>query len=144
MKLVKVLSVFAFSGLILTACSTSTGATTGYNVSSNKKLTLSDTQWNLLEDDELVKGFNGDNVHISITEDGKLSGFAGCNQIFSEGVIDGSKITFDVIGGTKMLCPSIKIEESLTSMLRSVDRYEVKGNELYFYKGNLLLLKFKN
>lgn len=144
MKLVKVLSVFAFSGLILTACSTSTGATTGYNVSSNKKLTLSDTQWNLLEDDELVKGFNGDNVHISITEDGKLSGFAGCNQIFSEGVIDGSKITFDVIGGTKMLCPSMKIEESLTSMLRSVDRYEVKGNELYFYKGNLLLLKFKN
>ncbi|RLZ07342.1 META domain-containing protein [Faecalibacter macacae] len=144
MKLVKVLSVFALSGLLLTACSTSTGASTGYNVLSKSKSSLTDTQWNLVEEDEIVKGFNGDNVHITITEDGKLNGYAGCNQIFSEGVLNGSSIKFDLIGGTKILCPSNKTEESFTSILKSVDRYEIKGNELYFYKGNMLLLKFKN
>ena len=144
MKLVKVLSVFALSGLLLTACSTSTGASTGYNVLSKSKSSLTNTQWNLVEEDEIVKGFNGDNVHITITEDGKLNGYAGCNQIFSEGVLNGSSIKFDLIGGTKILCPSNKTEESFTSILKSVDRYEIKGNELYFYKGNMLLLKFKN
>lgn len=144
MKLVKVLSVFALSGLLLTACSTSTGASTGYNILSKSKSSLTDTQWNLVEEDEIVKGFNGDNVHITITEDGKLNGYAGCNQIFSEGVLNGSSIKFDLIGGTKILCPSNKTEESFTSILKSVDRYEIKGNELYFYKGNMLLLKFKN
>lgn len=144
MKLVKVLSVFALSGLLLTACSTSTGASTGYNVLSKSKSSLTNTQWNLVEEDEIVKGFNGDNVQITITEDGKLNGYAGCNQIFSEGVLNGSSIKFDLIGGTKMLCPSNKTEESFTSILKSVDRYEIKGNELYFYKGNMLLLKFKN
>ena len=143
MKLEKVLSVFALSSLLLSACSTSTGASTGYNVTTKSNSSLNNTQWNLIEDDEMVKGFNGDNVQITITEDGNLNGFAGCNHIFSEGTINGSEIKFDLIGGTKMLCPTMKTEEYFTDMLRSVNRYEIKGNELYFYKGNLLLLKFK-
>ena len=143
MKLVKVLSVFALSGLLLSGCSTSTGASAGYNVTTKTSSSLNDTQWNLIEEDEMIKGFNGDNVHITISEDGKLTGFAGCNQIFSEGVINGSEIKFDLIGGTKINCPMMKSEEYLTKTLSSVNRYEIKGNELYFYKGNLLLLRFK-
>ncbi|QTV04697.1 META domain-containing protein [Faecalibacter bovis] len=144
MKFVKVLSVLALSGILLTGCTTSKSASTGYNVTTKNKSSLTETKWNLVEDDEIVKGFNGENVHITITEDGNLNGYAGCNQIFSEGLLEGSSIKFNLIGGTKMLCPSMKIEESFTSILKSVDRYEIKGNELYFYKGNMLLLKFIN
>lgn len=41
---------------------------------------------------------------ITIATDGKLSGRAGCNRLFSTSKIGGSSISFLPIGGTRMAC----------------------------------------
>ena len=143
MKLVKVLSVFALSGLLFTACSTSGTAT---SILNTKKSSLYDSEWKLVDDENnIVKGFNGENVFLRIDQnDFKVSGYAGCNQYHSEATADGNNISFAAIGRTKMLCPDAKSEAAFLGVLDDVNRYEIKGNELYFYKGNMLLLKFFN
>jgi len=141
MKLVKILSVFALSNLLLTACFTSSPSTTILN---NKKSSLYNAQWKLVDDENtVVKGLNGDAVYIQIdSAEFKVNGYAGCNLFHTDAALDGSTITFGPIGSTKMRCPDSRIEDSFLNVLDDVNRYEIKGNELYFYKGNMLLLKF--
>jgi len=143
MKLVKVLSVFALSTLLFNACSTNIPK--GSNVNIKKDVSINNTSWKLVEEDEIVKGFNGEDVHLTITENGtKVNGFAGCNRFSTETVLSAENISFSPIASTKMLCPTIKTEDSFLALLEDTNRYEIKGNELYFYKGNMLLLKFKS
>ncbi|HEY4539042.1 MAG TPA: META domain-containing protein [Faecalibacter sp.] len=143
MKLVKVVSVFTLSCLLFTACSTSGSAT---SILNHKKSSLYGSEWKLVDDENsIVKGFNGENVSLKIDpNDFKVSGFAGCNQYHSEAAADGNSISFAPVGSTKMLCPEAKSEAAFLGVLDDVNRYEIKGNELYFYKGNMLLLKFVN
>ena len=141
MKLVKVLSVFALSSLLFTACSTSAPSTTILN---NKKSSLYNSEWKLVDDENtVVKGINGEAVFIKIeNNEFKVNGYAGCNLFHSDATLDGTNIKFGPIGSTKMRCPDSRIEDSFLNVLDDVNRYEIKGNELYFYKGNMLLLKF--
>ncbi|MBF0598153.1 META domain-containing protein [Faecalibacter rhinopitheci] len=142
MKLVKVLSVFALSSLIFNSCST---AGTSASILNTKKSTLYNTTWKLLEDDEIVKGFNNNDVFLTIDADEfKVSGYAGCNNFTTTAELNNNNITFGNIASTQMLCPNSKTEDSFLHVLDDVNRYEIKGNELYFYKGNMLLLKFKH
>lgn len=142
MKLVQVLSVFALSSLLLSACSISGPSTTILN---NKKSSLYDTNWKLLEEDEVVKGFNANDVSLQIdANEFKVSGYAGCNNYQTTATLDNGSIKFGPIASTNMLCPDAKIERSFLNVLDDVNRYEIKGNELYLYKGNMLLLKFRN
>lgn len=141
MKLVKVLSVFALSSLMFSACSTSGPATTILN---NKKSSLYNSQWKLVDDENtVVKGINGDDVFITIeNNEFKVNGYAGCNLFHTDASLDGNNVKFGPIASTKMRCPDSRIEDSFLGVLDDVNRYEIKGNELYFYKGNMLLLKF--
>jgi heat shock protein HslJ len=142
MKLLNVLTVFAFSGLLLTACTTSSSSV---GIVNKNKSSLYNTNWKLVEDDELVKGYNAEDVYFSIDRNEfKVTGFGGCNQFNSNVALDGNNIKFSPIASTKMLCPTSTVEDSFLNMLKDVTRYEIKENVLYFYKGNLLLLKFKN
>ena len=144
MKLVKVYSIVVLSTLLFSAC-TSSKVSTATNVTPKTKSNLYTTEWKLVEDDNYVKGFRGDNVNLTIEDNSfKVTGYAGCNSYFTDATINGSAIKFNPIGRTKMSCPSLKVENSFINMLEAVNRFEVKGNELYFYKDNMLLLKFKN
>lgn len=140
MKLIKVLSIFALSSLIFSSCSSSSGAT---NVTI-KKASIFQSDWKLIgEDNTLIKGFNGENVTLVMNEtDFNVNGYAGCNRFSSTLITDDNNIHFGPIMSSKMACPSSKVEANYLKLLKDVNRYEVKGNEMYLYKNNMLLLKF--
>lgn len=142
MKLVKGLAIFVFSSLVLNSCFSSSASTTVVN--KNKSM-LYNTTWKLVEDNEVVKGFNQADVSLTIDpNEFKVSGYAGCNNFNTTAELDNGSIKFGPIISTKILCPNSKTEQNYLSVLDDVNRYEIKGNELYFYKNNILLLKFKN
>lgn len=142
MKLVKVLSIIALSGMLFNSCSTSTQIT-NLNV---KKTSLYSTNWNLIgEDNTLIKGFNGENVSITFDEQHhSVNGYAGCNRFSSSLIIDEANLKFGPIASSEMACPNSKAETNFLKLLKEVNRFEIKGKELYLYKNNILLLKLIN
>ena len=139
MKLVKILSIIALSGMLFNSCSPSTQIT-NLNV---KKTPFYTTSWKLIgEDNTLIKGFNSENVSIKFNEQSNsVNGYAGCNQFTSTLIIDEAIVKLGPIVSTKMACPMSKVEDNFLKLLKEANRFDIKGKELYFYKDNILLLK---
>ena len=141
-KVVKVLSLIGLTSLVLASCSTTGPSTTIIN--RNNKSALYNSTWKLVEDGEVVKGLNNQDVSLVINNDDfKVTGFAGCNHFNTSAELNSNQIKFGPVASTKMSCPNSATENSFLSVFDKVDRYEIKGNELFLYKGNLLLLQFK-
>ena len=99
---------------------------------------LNNTSWVLEENSKTNAG-----ITLEIAK-GRVSGFSGCNNYFSE-LITHPKGTFQVksIGATRMLCDSIPVEEDYLNLLEKVNKYVISETSLELYKDNVLLLKFK-
>lgn len=68
----------------------------------------------------VLAGAEGENAPtISFGEDGKISGFAGCNRLLGSAAVDGKKVDFSQLGLTRMMCSpdEMKIEEAFTGSL---------------------------
>ena len=104
------------------------------------------TNWILQNDENVEYGLNSEPLSINFSKESnenKISGFAGCNRFFgSYSAFDG-KLMIDNVGATKMACPQLDAENQYLSLLRKANRYEIKGNNLYLYNNNLLLLHFE-
>jgi heat shock protein HslJ len=64
----------------------------------------------------------------------KFVGNGGCNQLNGNYSISKSSISFNDVISTKMSCEDIAFEEIFLSTLSSVDRYEVRDNDLLLKK----------
>jgi heat shock protein HslJ len=60
----------------------------------------------------------------------RFSGNGGCNQISGNYSLGKKNIHFSEVISTKMSCEDIAFENSFLSTLNSIDRYEVRGNDL--------------
>ena len=94
------------------------------------------TQWVLADDIA--------NKPTLMIEQNRISGNAGCNNYFSDAVIDTSAGNFSAknVGSTRKMCNNMTAETSYISVLQEVNKYVVTDNTLELYKDNLLLLKF--
>ncbi|MCG2792949.1 MAG: META domain-containing protein [Weeksellaceae bacterium] len=97
---------------------------------------ITGTQWILADDIP--------NRPTLIIEQNRISGNAGCNNYFSDAVIDTSAGNFSAknIGSTRKICDNMTSETSYLSVLQEVNKYVVTESTLELYKDNLLLLKF--
>ena len=64
----------------------------------------------------------------------KFSGNGGCNQINGNYSVDKKMIKFTEVLSTKMSCTDIEFENTFISILGSIDKYEIKGNDLLLKK----------
>lgn len=76
-------------------------------------------------------------------EEGRFSGFGGCNQIMGSFALDKKKIKIERIGGTKMNCPDMTTENLVISSLQQVNRYQIKGEKLVLLKDKSEVLVFE-
>lgn len=60
----------------------------------------------------------------------KFSGNGGCNQINGIYTLDKKEIKFTDVISTKMSCNDIEFENTFLSTLSSIDKYEVRDNQL--------------
>ena len=79
-----------------------------------------------------------------VIEQNKVSGNSGCNNYFSDLVVDKATGSFStkMIGSTRKMCDNMSEEKAYLEVLPQVNKYVVNGDVLELYKDDLLLLKF--
>jgi heat shock protein HslJ len=129
--------IFVISGLLfLPGCRVFT--------ESSEMPTLGDNQWQLIAMDQKPVNL-GSNAYIKFNEkDLKVGGKAACNTFFADFERSGDKISFSIVGSTKMYCEGLmEVEGQIITNLQKVKRYEVKYGLLYLFGSDDLLLTFK-
>jgi len=76
----------------------------------------------------------GTTITAAFTEDGKLTGSAGCNNYMTAYTVDGNSITIEPPATTRKLCPepegAMDQEAAFTTMLPQAATYSIRGNVL--------------
>ncbi|TDP44477.1 META domain-containing protein [Zavarzinia compransoris] len=90
---------------------------------------LSGTTWQL----ETLGGqpVPADNIPtLAIAEDGRVSGFAGCNRYMGGTTIAGDKLSFTQMASTRMACLNVTIELDYLASLENVAAYRIEDGRL--------------
>lgn len=63
---------------------------------------------------------------MAFGQDGRLTGFSGCNRYFATYTTEGTRLTINGIGSTKKLCPEVEmsVERELLKTLEVVNRWQ--------------------
>jgi copper homeostasis protein (lipoprotein) len=108
---------------------------------------LTDTHWKVLElqGRPLKRVEQGREVHMVLASEGnRAHGFAGCNRFFGGFQSDRNTLRFSPLGSTRMACPSgMDQEQPFLNALERAGRYEIHGQVLELYAGELLLARFE-
>jgi heat shock protein HslJ len=105
-------------------------------VSETTGVNLTGTSWQLTElnGDPATPGAGGKEPSLSFTDDGKVSGFSGCNRFTGSFQGDGGALSFSPLASTRMACAEgMEQEQRILAMLTEVERYSIRGNDLALY-----------
>jgi heat shock protein HslJ len=141
MKIVTFIAATLITVLTATSCSTTNPIA---KLIPKSEASISNQNWYLVNDKDVVKGLYGKDIYITIDEaNSTVIGFSGCNNFTASFTKVSGVVSFVNFSETKIACPNINEEKAFLAMLKNVNRYEVSGKELHFYKGNILLMTFK-
>lgn len=74
----------------------------------------------------------------------RVSGNGSCNSFGGSVNIKDNSLQIGNLFSTKMYCEAVQnIETDFFAALGKVTRYEIKGNSLLMYKGDMLLMEFE-
>lgn len=107
--------------------------------------TLENTYWKLTEagGKPVETPAQGREVHMILTSENNIKGFAGCNGLGGDYTVDGNKVDFTILT-TRMFCElQMEVENRLTQALTEADRYLINGKTLELYKGETLVARFE-
>jgi heat shock protein HslJ len=107
-------------------------------VSATNDVNLTGTSWKLVElaGKPATSGAGGKEPFLSFTQDGKVSGFAGCNRFTGSFQNDDHELSFSPLAATRMACAEgMEQENRFLAMLAQVKRYSIRGNDLALYGG---------
>jgi heat shock protein HslJ len=115
------------------------------NTSTSKGLPLVKNQW-------IIEHFNSPknqvltkSSYFSIDENGTtFHGKDGCNNIKGKVILSGNAIQFKNIAGTKMMCENMEQANLFNKNLLEINRYEIKGAELFLYKDDTLVMTMES
>ena len=108
-------------------------------VSETTETNLTETSWKLVElaGEPATSGAGGKEPFLSFTEDGKVSGFAGCNRFTGSFQNDEHDLSFSPLASTRMACAEgMEQENRFLAMLAEVERYSIHASELALYSGD--------
>lgn len=81
--------------------------------------------------------------YLQFGEDGRVSGFAGCNQFTGAYETEGLRLTFKPMATTEKACLNASVEQQFLNTLQGVDNYSLNDSGLAFYKARTAaLLRF--
>ena len=88
----------------------------------------------------------GDAYIVFSGEEGRFSGFAGCNRFSGSYELSGAnKITLPQIIVTRMFCADMEVENQLLPLLSFVTQYRISGDSLVLLNAkNEVLVRFEN
>lgn len=102
-------------------------------------------EWILQDNNVAQSGLNSEPITLifDAEAENRVNGFAGCNWYSGSYSVTENIIEFSQMASTKRACPDLALEDEFLKLLNDVDRFEIRGNNLYLYKDKLLYLHFK-
>lgn len=95
---------------------------------------LLNTYWKLtrLGEQVMTTPAGAREIHFVLhSENQRVSGFSGCNQMMGSYVLDGDQIKFDQMAGTMMACvPDLDLERKFLAIFPQVARWKISGETL--------------
>ena len=85
-------------------------------------------------------------VRITLTDDGKVQGFTGCNRVMGGYTLTGTALRFTQLAGTRMACPPplMQLESAVLANLNSVTGYQLEGEKLILLKDGAPVARFES
>ena len=113
--------------------------------SRHSEATLENTYWKLtrLGSKPVEIGTGGREVFLTLVAEGRrVQGFSGCNRFIGSYQLDGNRLAFRGMAGTRMACvETMELEQAFLKALDSTASWEITGEhlELYDASGGMLL-----
>ncbi|MBU0912354.1 MAG: copper resistance protein NlpE N-terminal domain-containing protein [Gammaproteobacteria bacterium] len=81
--------------------------------------------------------------YLEFGDDGRVSGFAGCNQFTGAYETEGLRLTFKPMATTQKACLNASVEQQFLTTIQGIDNYSLNDSGLAFYKARTAaLLRF--
>ncbi|HMP99197.1 MAG TPA: META domain-containing protein [Cyclobacteriaceae bacterium] len=109
--------------------------------------TLTETKWKLTElDGQKIKQATDEKlIHIVFyTEDSRLSGFGGCNNLIGNYILTEPDQLFMIVASTRMFCEGeMETESKLLELLTEVEYFEINKQTLSLKNSKTVVAKFE-
>lgn len=119
--------------LALSGCASDTAPPTA-PANSVSTAQLLNTYWKLtqLGEQVITTPAGAREIHFVLhSENQRIAGFSGCNQMMGSYVLDGEQIKFDQMAGTLMACvPDLDLERKFLAIFPQVARWKISGETL--------------
>jgi len=142
-----VIILLAFSSFL--SCNSTKKSTNSTSPHTNTNAELTETYWKLTElmgePFVMPKGAKTE-IHLVLKkQDNLVNGNGGCNSFRgSYNLMEGNRISFSQLAGTKMACIDMEKETSFMEVLQKADNYAIQGKILSLNKGRMApLAKFE-
>lgn len=111
------------------------GATSGTGAATepmSPDVTLTRTYWKLVElNGAAVKPGEGKELHMILSGEDRVTGYAGCNQFTGSATVAGDGLSFGPIASTRRMCQdAMQQEGAFLQALESAHRYDITGEGL--------------
>lgn len=85
-------------------------------------------------------------VRITLGDDGKVSGFTGCNQLMGGYTVAAEVLRFTQLGSTRMMCPppAMQLESAVLAHLNSVTGFRIEGEQLILLKDGAPVARYES
>ena len=129
-------------------CATTSGQATADN-GLTPTYSLTNTYWKLTQlDGAAVAMAPGQEreVQITLTDEGKVHGFTGCNRVMGGYTLADTTLRFTRLAGTRMACPAplMQLESAVLAHLNSVTGYRFDGEYLVLLKDGAPVARFES
>lgn len=118
-----------FTVLLLAGCVSSPTNSLGGDVVA---MPLTNTYWELVSvaGQPVPETDSQQKPHVLFLDDGRVSGFSGCNQYMGDYQVTGENLLFDSMSSTLMACPQNQTEDLLFAAFAKTVGVNLEGIEL--------------
>jgi heat shock protein HslJ len=143
------LNYLPLAAMIALAAGCAATADAGKPADAAPQASLTNTYWKLTElggaPVAMAPGQERE-VRITLADDGKVSGFTGCNRVMGGYSVAGATLRFTQLAGTRMACPPplMRLESAVLAGLDSVTGFQVDGEHLLLLKDGAPVARFES
>ena len=131
--------VFKLARLLPLAAAITLAAGCASTAPTSSTASLTNTYWKLTELDGARVSMVPEQereVRITLDDNGKVTGFTGCNRVMGGYTVAAEVLRFTQLAGTRMMCPppAMQLESAVLAHLNSATGFRIEGEQLILLK----------
>ena len=141
--------VFKLARLLPLAAAITLAAGCASTAPTSSKASLTNTYWKLVELDGARVAMTPEQereVRITLDDNGKVTGFTGCNRVMGGYTVAAEVLRFTQLAGTRMMCPppAMQLESAVLANLNSVTGFRIEGEQLILLKDGAPVARYES